>query len=246
MPATRDRARTARPRTVPLKQVAPRRYQATVPLWGQGRYHVVAQRAGGERNDQAFGGFIVPYSPEYLRFRSNRRCCNEIAERTGGRVLVGRSRARTKSIERGREPKRSSKPIFDWFLIALAFLMPLDVGDAPRADRLARRSSAVRLRPQERPGDRHDGSAARKPSRRCRPTCDPKRASRAARCYRHATDSPTCETCQQRADPSTLRQPPADAAARRARSSRRRTTERLLATETQEQNEDEVIEWTGI
>ena len=28
---------------------------------------------------------------------------------------------------RGRAPKRSSKPIFDWFLIALAILIPLDV-----------------------------------------------------------------------------------------------------------------------
>ena len=28
---------------------------------------------------------------------------------------------------RGRAPKRSSKPIFDWFLIALAILVPLDV-----------------------------------------------------------------------------------------------------------------------
>src|SRR5204862_108375 len=27
---------------VPLKQVGPRRYQASVPLWGKGRYHIVA------------------------------------------------------------------------------------------------------------------------------------------------------------------------------------------------------------
>lgn len=72
-----------------LKQVAPRCYQANVPLWGHGRYHVSATGKGGERNENAFGGFIVPYSPEYLRFRSNRQTLSDIASRTGGYVLSG-------------------------------------------------------------------------------------------------------------------------------------------------------------
>src|SRR6185503_12841183 len=88
-------ARIAGPRnetvTVPLKQVAPRRYQATFPLWGKGRYQVMAAgigtAAGKERNEQAIGGFAVPYSPEYLRFRSDPILLKSIAERTGGRVL---------------------------------------------------------------------------------------------------------------------------------------------------------------
>jgi uncharacterized membrane protein/Mg-chelatase subunit ChlD len=74
---------------VTLKQVGPRRYQGTVPLWGHGRYHAIAQGTGGDRKDLAFGGFIVSYSPEYLRFRSNRQQLQEIADRTGGRVLTG-------------------------------------------------------------------------------------------------------------------------------------------------------------
>lgn len=111
---------------VQLKQVAPRRYQATVPLSGHGRYHVVAQGLGGERKDLAFGGFIVPYSPEYLRFRSNRQTLQEVADRTGGRVLSG-DPAKDEIYQRGRAPKRSSKPIFDWLLVALAILVPLDV-----------------------------------------------------------------------------------------------------------------------
>ncbi|WP_010584061.1 VWA domain-containing protein [Schlesneria paludicola] len=111
---------------IQLKQVAPRRYQATVPLWGHGRYHVVAQGLGGERKDLAFGGFIVPYSPEYLRFRSNRQTLQEVADRTGGRVLSG-DPAKDEIYQRGRAPKRSSKPIFDWLLVALAILVPLDV-----------------------------------------------------------------------------------------------------------------------
>ncbi len=113
--------------SVPLKQVAPRRYQATLPLWGHGRYHVAVSGAAGERSDQAFGGFVVPYSPEYLRFRSNRQVLNEIVERTGGELLSGDIK-KDEIFERGRSVKRSTKPIFDWFLIALAILVPLDVG----------------------------------------------------------------------------------------------------------------------
>jgi len=111
---------------VTLKQVGPRRYQGTVPLWGDGRYHAIAQGTSGDRKDLAFGGFIVSYSPEYLRFRSNRQTLQDIADRTGGRVLTG-DPAKDAVYTHDRIPKRSSKPIFDWFLIALAILIPLDV-----------------------------------------------------------------------------------------------------------------------
>ena len=111
---------------IQLKQVGPRRYQATVPLWGHGRYHAIAQGLGGDRKDLAFGGFIVSYSPEYLRFRSNRPTLQEIADKTGGKMLSG-DPTKDAIYTRGRAPKRSSKPIFDWFLIALAILVPLDV-----------------------------------------------------------------------------------------------------------------------
>lgn len=111
---------------VTLKQVGPRRYQGTVPLWGHGRYHAIAQGTGGNRKDLAFGGFIVSYSPEYLRFRSNRQQLQEIADRTGGRVLSG-DPAKDAIYTTNRIPKRSSQPVFDWFLIALAILIPLDV-----------------------------------------------------------------------------------------------------------------------
>lgn len=115
-----------RSENVALKQVGPRRYQATVPLWGQGPYHAIAQGKGGDRKDLAFGGFIVSYSPEYLRFRSNRQTLQEIADRTGGRILSG-DPAKDAVYTHNRAPKRSSQPIFDWFLIALAILIPLDV-----------------------------------------------------------------------------------------------------------------------
>lgn len=114
-----------RKETVVLKQVSPRRYQAEVPLWGKGRYQVTALGKSGEREDHANGGFIVPYSPEFLRFRSNPIVLEEIAQRTGGQRLEPDI---AKDIIYGRrDPKQSSNPVFDWFLMALAILVPLDV-----------------------------------------------------------------------------------------------------------------------
>jgi uncharacterized membrane protein/Mg-chelatase subunit ChlD len=126
-------ARVSGPRgesaTVPLRQVGPRRYQGEFPLWGRGRYQVMAAGAGsGEgdkaRSEQAFGGFAVPYSPEYLRFRSDPILLKQIAERTGGRLL---SAADLDLFHPARTPRESSRPVFDWFLFALALLVPLDV-----------------------------------------------------------------------------------------------------------------------
>ena len=114
----RDRTESVR-----LKQIGPRRYQATVPLWGKGRYQVVAAGIAGERTDQAIGGFIVPYSPEYLRFRSNPIALDEIAKQTGGEMLAPDTPAEL--VWGRRQPKQSTWPIFDLLLIGLACLIPL-------------------------------------------------------------------------------------------------------------------------
>jgi hypothetical protein len=111
---------------VTLRQIGPRRYQAVVPLWGKGNYQVLAVGKDGERTERAQDGFIVPYSPEYLRFRANPIVLEEIAGSTGGTLLTKDSTAKD-IYEVRREPKQSSKPVFDWFLIALACLVPLDV-----------------------------------------------------------------------------------------------------------------------
>jgi uncharacterized membrane protein/Mg-chelatase subunit ChlD len=128
------KARIAGPRgesmDLPLKQTAPRRYQAEFPLWGKGRYQVsvagvAPQESGKPRSEQAFGGFAVPYSPEYLRFKSDPLMLKQIAERTGGRLLT---QADLDLFRPERKPRESSKPVFDWFLLVLACLIPLDVG----------------------------------------------------------------------------------------------------------------------
>jgi uncharacterized membrane protein len=123
-------ARVAGPRdrveNISVKQIGPRRYQATVPLWGRGRYQLMVNGKAGERTDNVQGGFIVPYSPEYLQFRENHIALTEIAERTGGEMLTAKDAGKT--IYGRRSPKKSSWPVFDWFLVALACLIPLDVG----------------------------------------------------------------------------------------------------------------------
>ena len=111
--------------TVQLKQVGPRRYQASFPLWGAGRYQVMALGTGGDREERVHSGFIVSYSPEYINFRSNWPVLEQIYTTTGGRKLD--IDTTSEEIFSPREPKQSSQPIFDWFLIALACLLPLDV-----------------------------------------------------------------------------------------------------------------------
>jgi uncharacterized membrane protein len=116
-------------KTVVLQQTAPRTYRAGVPLWGNGRYHVTAQTREGARRALAVGGFgaIATYSPEHLQFHSNRRALQEIADRTGGRMLTG-DPARDVVYAQSRSFKSESQASFDWFLIALAILVPIDAG----------------------------------------------------------------------------------------------------------------------
>lgn len=124
------KARVAGPKgrveSVSLKQVGPRRYQLNMPLWGHGRYQVSVKGSAGGVDEQAYGGFVVPYSPEYLRFRSNRQLLNDIAERTGGRAITP-DITPAELFSADRKVRRTSRPIFDWFLIALGCLIPIDV-----------------------------------------------------------------------------------------------------------------------
>jgi uncharacterized membrane protein/Mg-chelatase subunit ChlD len=109
---------------VVIPTVAPRRYRATFPTWGVGRYQVSVGATGAGRVERVSTGFVVSYSPEYLRFRSQPLLLRAIAERSGGRLLSA-----TDPVFSGfaRTPREKSRPVFDWLLIALAILLPLDV-----------------------------------------------------------------------------------------------------------------------
>ncbi len=115
--------------TQPVRQIAPRRYQVSMPLKGEGRYQVMIGATDGVRKESAYAGFIVSYSPEYLRFRANPIVLRDIAERTGGKELLTDQTPEemAQTIYGNRKPKRSSRPIFDWYLMGLACLLPLDV-----------------------------------------------------------------------------------------------------------------------
>lgn len=112
-----------------VRQIAPRRYQVSVPLQGQGRYQVQVGARGADREETAYAGFIVAYSPEYLRFRANPIVLRDVADRTGGREIdvSVEPPLLADQIFGDRQPKRSTSPIFDWFLMSLACLIPLDV-----------------------------------------------------------------------------------------------------------------------
>jgi Ca-activated chloride channel homolog len=115
-----------REEAISLRQTGPRRYEGEFPLWGKGRYHILAAGGAGERVENSVGGFVVAYSPEYLRFRSNPIVLNDIADRTGGRILQGQEKSA--DIFPAERPHRiSSASVVDWFLIILACLLPLDV-----------------------------------------------------------------------------------------------------------------------
>lgn len=111
--------------TMPLKQIGPRRYQGTFPVDDKGQFQVTALGKSGEREDRVHGGFIVSYSPEFLKFTSNMATLKEIQTKTSGQEIDASTTSA--DIYNRRKPKTSSQPVFDWFLIAIACLIPLDV-----------------------------------------------------------------------------------------------------------------------
>jgi uncharacterized membrane protein len=119
--------------TISLRQTGPRRYEGAFALSGKGQYHLTVEGTGpgrgeeGRRSERAIGGFTVPYSPEYLRFRSDPRTLARIVERTKGRILESDAKGEFVFGERP-PPRKSSRSIFDAFLWVIAFLIPLDVG----------------------------------------------------------------------------------------------------------------------
>lgn len=110
-----------------LRQEGPRRYSGKFPIWGKGRYEIVVAAAGRKREERAVDSIVIPYSAEYLRFRSNPIKLKEIAKRTNGKLLKGTETGKDLFPE-DRETRKSSKPIFDIFLLLLACLIPIDVG----------------------------------------------------------------------------------------------------------------------
>ena len=193
-------------------------------------------REGRRAQDQAFGGFIVPYSPEYLRFRSNRRSLQRDRRADGRRDARRGEPTKDDDLSNAAASRSAArKPMFDWFLIALAFLMPLDVGHSPHADRLVVRSSRLFVSSNEnRSGDRDDGRAARSASRTSATELQPGASEAAAAAARKP--SPKVKPTRDR--PSSLRHPPPEprAAAEKKPTS---TTERLLELKRKQRQQEQ-------
>lgn len=113
-------------RTVTMEQIAPKRYEGRFDLWGEGRYQVMATASGDGKNNRMHAGFVVPYSQEYLRFGSSPMTIKKIVEKTGGNMLTTDATA-ADIFPKDRKERFTSKPSFDWLLIALCCLLPLDV-----------------------------------------------------------------------------------------------------------------------
>lgn len=112
--------------TVSMRQVGPGRYQGQFPLIGEGRYHIAVSASSGDRSELEVASLIQPYSPEYLRFRSDSTSLERIARRTGGAVLMG-DESSIDLFPPVRSVRRTTQLSIDWFLIALTILLTLDV-----------------------------------------------------------------------------------------------------------------------
>lgn len=110
------------------EQIDARTYQVRVPLWGQGRYRLVATTSRRGIQEFSCSGFThaASYSAEYLQFRSNRQTLQQIAAATGGTILSGDPIRDAVYSHIPRTFKQVPEASFDWFLIALALLVPLE------------------------------------------------------------------------------------------------------------------------
>ena len=115
---------------VPLKQVGPNRYEGKFPLTGEGTYKIMAAGAGSDgKTQRVHSRLVMPYSQEYMQFRSKPMVLADIARKSGGRILTGSDAEDGKFIYTSdRTAKASSLPIVDWVLILLACMIPIDVG----------------------------------------------------------------------------------------------------------------------
>jgi hypothetical protein len=110
---------------VPLPQVAPGRYETTVPVQAEGVYTLTAIQTdpSGAQASQS-GGFVVPYSPEYGLAGTDRSFLEGLATRTGGKLISDPSDAFVHSLPSVGAPR----PLWPLLMIALAILLVADVG----------------------------------------------------------------------------------------------------------------------
>jgi Mg-chelatase subunit ChlD/uncharacterized membrane protein len=111
--------------TVPLPQVGPGRYEATMPVQADGVYTLTATQtdANGEQAIQS-GGFVVPYSPEYGLTSTDQSLLDSLARHTGGKLISDPTDAFAHTLPSVGAPQ----PLWPMLLLAIAGLLVADVG----------------------------------------------------------------------------------------------------------------------
>jgi Ca-activated chloride channel homolog len=111
--------------SLPLRQVGPGQFQATIPNPQTGSYLVqVNAQNQGQPVGQQMVGLVVPYSPEYRQQQSNPALLERIAQETGGRALETPEAAFEHNLATVRRAQEISLPL----LLAALLLLPLDIG----------------------------------------------------------------------------------------------------------------------
>jgi Mg-chelatase subunit ChlD len=111
--------------TVQLPQVAPGRYEASVPVQSDGVYTLTATQteSTGEQAVQS-SGFVVPYSPEYGLTGTDQTLLESLVRRTGGKILSDPTDAFAHTLPSVGAPR----PLWPLLLLLMAVLLVADVG----------------------------------------------------------------------------------------------------------------------
>jgi Mg-chelatase subunit ChlD/uncharacterized membrane protein len=111
--------------TLPLPQVAPGRYEATVPVQNDGVYTLTATQtdADGSEASQS-SGFVVPYSPEYGLTSTDQSLLDALTRHTGGKLISDPVDAFAHTLPSVGAPQ----PLWPALLALVAVLLVFDVG----------------------------------------------------------------------------------------------------------------------
>ena len=118
--------------TVHLRQTAPGRYQQRLLLPDPGAYEVrvIQERTGGELDEKATIGFVVPYPAEYglPAEGTGRPLLEQIADISGGRYLdLSESAAAMTPAITPDDPARRARELWPWLLLAALVLWPIEI-----------------------------------------------------------------------------------------------------------------------
>ncbi len=110
---------------VPLPQVAPGRYEASVPVKPDGVYTLTATQTdtNGDEAVQS-SGFVVPYSPEYGLTSTDQSLLQGLARHTGGKLITDPADAFAHTLPSVGAPR----PLWPLLMVLIAILVVADVG----------------------------------------------------------------------------------------------------------------------